>query len=312
MRNKQRKAQLKATEKEKAAERKGNDKKVDPEAKSEPTVVIDPMELQKTTDPLGAAMRFLAPLKIFAADKIETQLLAFEVYYRKGKVLLMLQSLKRGYQICSKSLPASPSKHWPVLLGQFTLFLDFIESRKEQLNQTIRTVVGEQLSMLPLFNKNNQTNGGDVAFNQLPISKNFCEEHISIDSKSFATRLQRLLVHQMIEQQTKRSTGVDGQSLPLEGATDFVKGALEKIIAEIDQLQDVNLDSTTKLYRLVSKNEFGKVDQSLVDRLRVKLHQLFPYASLFMTEAEIEEIEKELSATDYFTAEVEEANGNTV
>lgn len=312
MRNKQRKALLKAAEKEKATEQKGNDKKVDPEAKTEPTVAIDPMELQKTTDPLSDAMRFLTPLKIFAADKIETQLLAFEVYYRKGKVLLMLQSLKRGYRLCVNLLGASSSKYWPVLLGQFTLYLNFIESHKEQINQTIHTVIVEQLSMLPIFDNVKQSNSGDATFDQLPSSKNFGQKHISIESKSFVIRLQHLLVHHMIELQTKRSSIVNGQSSSLETATDFIKTALEKILKEIDQLQDVNLDSVIKLYHLVSKHEFGKVDSLLVEKLRVKFHQLFPYASLFMTEKEIENLEKELAATDYLTAEVEDSNGNAV
>ena len=36
-------------------------------------------------DPLGEAIKFLKPLQQLAADRIETHLLAFEIYSRKGE-----------------------------------------------------------------------------------------------------------------------------------------------------------------------------------------------------------------------------------
>lgn len=50
-------------------------------------------------DPLNQAIRFLRPLQSLASERIETHLLAFEIYIRKDKLLLMLQSIKRAWLI---------------------------------------------------------------------------------------------------------------------------------------------------------------------------------------------------------------------
>ncbi|CAB3378711.1 Hypothetical predicted protein [Cloeon dipterum] len=58
-----------------------------------------PEKLERTEDPLGQATRFLTPLQELAASNIETHLMAFEIAIRKGKPLLMLQSIKRAHRI---------------------------------------------------------------------------------------------------------------------------------------------------------------------------------------------------------------------
>jgi hypothetical protein len=60
-----------------------------------------PEKLARTDKPLEEAIHFLKPLQLLAPKRIETHLLAFEIYFRKGKLLLMLQSVKRGYAIDS-------------------------------------------------------------------------------------------------------------------------------------------------------------------------------------------------------------------
>jgi len=60
-----------------------------------------PEKLERPEDPLGEAVKFLVPLQQFAAKDLNTHLLAFEIYYRKGKPLLMLQSVKRALTISS-------------------------------------------------------------------------------------------------------------------------------------------------------------------------------------------------------------------
>lgn len=50
-------------------------------------------------DPLNQAIRFLRPLQSLASERIETHLLAFEIYIRKDRLLLMLQSIKRAWLI---------------------------------------------------------------------------------------------------------------------------------------------------------------------------------------------------------------------
>lgn len=50
-----------------------------------------PTKLEQTEDPLGEAIHFLKPLQSLAANRIQTHLMAFEIYLRKDKPLLMLQ-----------------------------------------------------------------------------------------------------------------------------------------------------------------------------------------------------------------------------
>lgn len=77
----------------------------DPEAS--PLDELVPDKLARPDDPLERAIDFLRPLQQLAKDCIRTHLLAFEIYYRKNKLLLMLQSIKRAHRID----PASAQLH---------------------------------------------------------------------------------------------------------------------------------------------------------------------------------------------------------
>lgn len=46
------------------------------------------MILFQVEDPLEQAIKFLQPLQLLAKNKIETHLMAFEVYYRKSKKVI--------------------------------------------------------------------------------------------------------------------------------------------------------------------------------------------------------------------------------
>uniref|UniRef100_A0A4X2KTG5 N-alpha-acetyltransferase 16, NatA auxiliary subunit n=1 Tax=Vombatus ursinus TaxID=29139 RepID=A0A4X2KTG5_VOMUR len=90
MLSKQRRAQKKAKleEERKHAERERG-----------PKEELVPEKLKRVENPLEEAIKFLIPLKTLLADNINTHLLAFEIYFRKGKFLLMLQSVKRAFAI---------------------------------------------------------------------------------------------------------------------------------------------------------------------------------------------------------------------
>ncbi|KAK9891654.1 hypothetical protein WA026_015622 [Henosepilachna vigintioctopunctata] len=115
LRNKQRKAKRKA-EQESAQAKEAQIKRDqhhksrqqgDVEADAPQLDELVPEKLERTEKPLEQAIKFLHPLQTLAKDRIETHLMAFEVYYRKGKVLLMLQSLKR----CHRLDPRNPRLH---------------------------------------------------------------------------------------------------------------------------------------------------------------------------------------------------------
>ncbi|XP_017683293.1 N-alpha-acetyltransferase 16, NatA auxiliary subunit isoform X2 [Neopelma chrysocephalum] len=111
MLSKQRRAQKKAKleEERKHAERerqqKNQKKKRDEEEEetSGPREELVPEKLERVENPLEEAIKFLIPLKNLIGDEIETHLLAFEIYFRKGKFLLMLQSVKRAFAINSNN-----------------------------------------------------------------------------------------------------------------------------------------------------------------------------------------------------------------
>nr|XP_009438831.2 N-alpha-acetyltransferase 16, NatA auxiliary subunit isoform X5 [Pan troglodytes] len=111
MLSKQRRAQKKAKleEERKHVERERqqkNQKKKRDEEEEEASGLKEeliPEKLERVENPLEEAVKFLIPLKNLVADNIDTHLLAFEIYFRKGKFLLMLQSVKRAFAINSNN-----------------------------------------------------------------------------------------------------------------------------------------------------------------------------------------------------------------
>ncbi|XP_061082124.1 N-alpha-acetyltransferase 16, NatA auxiliary subunit-like [Conger conger] len=107
MLSKRRRAQKKAKleEERRHAERERQQKNQkkrrdeDEEEISGPREELLPEKLEKVENPLEEAIKFLTPLKNLVADCIDTHLLAFEIYFRKGKFLLMLQSVKRAFAV---------------------------------------------------------------------------------------------------------------------------------------------------------------------------------------------------------------------
>lgn len=109
MRSKQRKAKKKAElenaqaaqaqvkrEQHQKSKQQAN-QEADPEAPQLDELI--PEKLERPDDPLEKAIEFLKPLQQLAKDRIETHLLAFEIYCRKNKLLLMLQSIRRAMAI---------------------------------------------------------------------------------------------------------------------------------------------------------------------------------------------------------------------
>eukprot|EP00850_Spirogloea_muscicola_P016597 SM000135S27041 [mRNA] locus=s135:306743:314702:- [translate_table: standard] len=74
---------------------------------TEKVKAIDPdpdgVQLAQVDDPLGEAIKSLQLLQLHASDRLETHLLAFEVYIRRRKILLGLQALKRMLRLDSES-----------------------------------------------------------------------------------------------------------------------------------------------------------------------------------------------------------------
>nr|CAI5821462.1 unnamed protein product [Callosobruchus analis] len=89
-------------------------------------------------DPLDQAIKFLQPLQRLAKDRIETHLMAFEVYYRKKKVLLMLQSLKRAHKV----EPRNPRLH-----SCLVRFYQYVQNVKDSWDPRIEEVVQKETQL---------------------------------------------------------------------------------------------------------------------------------------------------------------------
>ncbi|XP_056138193.1 N-alpha-acetyltransferase 15, NatA auxiliary subunit a [Lampris incognitus] len=158
LRNKQRRAQKKAqleeekknAEKEKQLKNQKKKKEEDDEEIGGPKEELIPDKLAKVENPLEEAIKFLTPLKNLVRDRIETHLLAFEIYFRKEKYLLMLQSVKRAVAID----PLNPWLHQCLV----RFFKGVSES--VDLPEVVLTVLKEEISRLfgdsnpQRFNKN--------------------------------------------------------------------------------------------------------------------------------------------------------------
>lgn len=93
-----------------------------------------PEKLERTDEPLEKAIEFLKPLQQFAKERIETHLLAFEVYYRKNKLLLMLQSILRARAV---------NPEHPVLHSCIIRFMKALANAKklEPFNEHVQQVL---------------------------------------------------------------------------------------------------------------------------------------------------------------------------
>lgn len=56
----------------------------------ETVLVIMHFTIFQVEDPLEQAIKFLQPLRMLASDKIDTHLMAFEIYFRKGTLRFLL------------------------------------------------------------------------------------------------------------------------------------------------------------------------------------------------------------------------------
>ncbi|BES92311.1 TPR [Nesidiocoris tenuis] len=137
LRNKQRKAQKKAelilAEAREAAEKKDQRNRskqaaADQEPDSLPQDELIPEKLARASDPLDQAIKFLQPLQNLASDNIDTHLMAFEIYTRRKRPLLMLQSVKRAYETNSEH----PLVHEAVI--RFCQALDVWKKEKSFLD----------------------------------------------------------------------------------------------------------------------------------------------------------------------------------
>jgi len=148
LKNKQKKQQIKAQqEKEKLLQLEQKKKEINKQKSKEDGEAIEalneddlvPEKLERPEKPLDECSKFLKPLEEFASDRIRTHVLAFEVYLRKGRFLLMLRSVRKMKNIDAQS----PEFHY--YLCKFLIKYNF---EKTLLSETIKQVIEKELSEL--------------------------------------------------------------------------------------------------------------------------------------------------------------------
>ncbi|CAN8006192.1 unnamed protein product [Ixodes hexagonus] len=97
-----------------------------------------PDKLARTEEPLEQAIQFLRPLQLLAAQRLDTHLLAFEIYLRKERLLLMLQSIKRAFRLD----PTCPRLH-----AHMVTFHSLV-SQKKDLPAPMVTVLQREMAEL--------------------------------------------------------------------------------------------------------------------------------------------------------------------
>ncbi|XP_069977834.1 N-alpha-acetyltransferase 15, NatA auxiliary subunit [Penaeus vannamei] len=148
LRSKQRKAAKKA-EQSKAEEKRREEKKAEyqkyksggnvDEQENKNVQDLIPSKLEQTEDPLGEAIHFLKPLQSLAANRIQTHLMAFEIYLRKDKPLLMLQALKRALKL---------EENHPELHSCLVRFLRYRQDKLASLTGPIIDVINKEVNRL--------------------------------------------------------------------------------------------------------------------------------------------------------------------
>lgn len=102
-----------------------------------------PEKLERPEDPLSKAIDFLKPLQLLSSGLIETHLLTFEIYYRKNKLLIMLQALKRAYAIDSNNA---------TLHGCIVRFIKLLDKSLATANEFVRIVIQREIETeLPIL-----------------------------------------------------------------------------------------------------------------------------------------------------------------
>lgn len=98
-----------------------------------------PEKLARPEDPLEEAIKFLQPLLQLASNNINTHLLAFEIYYRKGKALLMLRAVKQGLAIDPNNV---------ALHSCLARFVHFVSTSKTVTEAVRKVVTASQPAIL--------------------------------------------------------------------------------------------------------------------------------------------------------------------
>ncbi|KAI9286969.1 NMDA receptor-regulated protein 1-domain-containing protein [Umbelopsis sp. AD052] len=139
-RNKARKAELKAQKENKPPKKEQVKEEAPKKVDVKKPTDEDPEgeNYLKTTDPLASALEWVRPLEQVAPKHIQTHLLGFEIYLRKGSLLLALKALVQSWTI---------DKTNPQVATNIARFKEAV-SANPPANADVKAVIDSQLASL--------------------------------------------------------------------------------------------------------------------------------------------------------------------
>ena len=293
LRNKQKKAKRKA-EQEKAQQReqqarkdlhnkaqKKNDEELDAPQKDE----LVPEKLERPEKPLEEALKFLLPLQAHLSKEVSTHVFAFEIYFRKRKPLLMLQSANRAAQ-AAKGDVFDPRVH-----QCFVKLQRFIE--QETFNDVVSKVIKrpENSKFLGAFESSAKRNADFLEKNARSLKHLFAGAKMTLHVTTDGSKAQTV-VDQLLDGVEKCNENVD-----IEVKSILYREKCHVHVHSFDYFQ-----TCQEMLESFLNGEFGAPGKSACETLMSKSAVLFPHASKFRKS----EAEKKNNGNN--NAEVEDEN----
>lgn len=247
-----------------------------------------PFKLERTENCLEEAIKFLKPLQSLAKNRLETHLMAFEIYYRKEKVLLMLQSLKRAVKI---------DANHPVVHRQLVLFYDFVKLNREKLCSPIAQVVNMETERVLGIDKDKYTTAFKLTENFLHSYKdNLVHRLECLKALSTLQRKRNATFHNRESLKDQQASSIINSSPKMDNNFDnltnsdddnklsspeYLKSLTLETLQNLTTMNDVTIKSCADLLECLKEGVFGSFNENIITQVTEQCHQLFTYATLF-------------------------------
>ncbi|BHF60446.1 N-alpha-acetyltransferase 15, NatA auxiliary subunit [Sparganum proliferum] len=284
LRNKQRRAERRAEaeaqrskadqERREQGQRSRQNADREAEADKPPEVEeLDSKKLARPEDALSEAARFLQPLVELSNSRIETHCLAYEIYERKEKWLLMLRSIRRGL-----ALPGAVDHPWfNECTVRFLHRLTQLPKPTDEGDALVNEVLLEEVrSVFSVPTKS-----------PLPDALKYNEEFIRRNSKSFIHVFRGTLAKAIVDPE---SAALHLKQLPSPSAED---------LGEIKW--DV-LHQALELLKRQAALRMIPITDDLIEEFRAACAKRFPLAAVFLPLSEWEELRKSAIEAAYESA----------
>ncbi|KAA3673876.1 N-alpha-acetyltransferase 15/16, NatA auxiliary subunit [Paragonimus westermani] len=246
----------------------------DPDRLANPANGLDPYALARPADPLEEACKFLRPLIDLSPKRIEVHCLAYEIYERKGKWLLMLRAIKHGRRI-----PDSSNHPW--FHECCIRFLCKLQSLADRLQDPPDSPVYRILIReLPVL-----FDGWSSSTDSFPNVLN--EEFLLRNANSFPHLFRGTLSRCIIDPANR-------------------KAHLSHLPQPTETLKNVDWETCAESLQLLKtayiNPQLGEIDASVIDEFRIICAKRFPMANAFFTEQELDALRSKMVADGAATA----------